>query len=55
MLDGGHHSDDHNRWRVSSNNVPRERILQTVREKDLSRPASDIKNNYGQLKISDSP
>ena len=42
-LDGGDHSDDYDRWRVSSNNVPRKRMLQIVRGKNLRRPVSNVK------------
>ena len=42
ILNGGDHSEDYDRWRISSNNVPRERMLQIIREKDLRRPVSNI-------------
>ena len=32
-LDGGDHPEDYDRWRVSSNNVPRERMLKWLEEK----------------------
>ena len=37
-LNGDKHSDDYDRWRASSNNAPRERMLQMAREKHLYRP-----------------
>ena len=41
-LGGGNHSDDYDRWRVSTNDAPRE-MLQMVREKDSCRQVSNPK------------
>ena len=46
ILDEDDHLDENDRWRASSSNAPRKRMLQIVREKDLRRPASKIKNDY---------
>ena len=39
ILNGGEHSDGHNRRKVPTNNTPRERLLQIVTQKDLRRPS----------------
>ena len=43
IMSGGDHSDDFVRRRIAVNNVPRELMLQVVREKDLKLPEANRK------------
>ena len=43
IMNGGDNSDDFVRRRIAVNNVPRDLMLQIVREKDLKRPEANRK------------